>query len=343
MRVLYIEHQEADLLSALLYLGLCQELGHDNVVDWPWKDSLHGQIFRGHVPDTDIVNGIVAPYEWMTTLSGTKWSDEDVLKQIDVFDLVILASPRAQNTKLAKWLVGKAGRKNIKKLVILDGEDYTTPRWDLIEDLKPDVYFKLSMITDPPDIYPVQREKCEKNVRILPIPLALPYTDMPLVNKDIDIAFLGGNNWYFNRKEGTALSNDKPAKFVVEEKIRNEFPNKIFVGGSIPYDKYINMINRAKIAISVGGSGVEPLRTLEILACPNTMLIREDIRVLTPLPFIHNSTCAIFTSLDHLLEILHYYLNNEEKREQIAKNGNVFLRENFTLKARAQYLLKESC
>ncbi len=342
MRVLYIEHQEADLMSALMYLGICEELGSENVVDWPWKDTFHGETFKGHVPDTSIIDGIVGPYSWMPSFPGKKWNDDEIVQNIKEFDLVILASPRPQNTRLVKWLVDTVGRKVINKLVILDGEDYTTVRWDIIEYISPDVYFKLSMVQNPLDVYPSQRMNMQGLIKLIPIPLALPVNTLPTVEKDIDIAFLGGNNWYADRTEGFSVQDLTLSKPVFEAKIKAEFPDKKFVCGNLPYNEYMQTINRAKVAISVSGSGLEPLRTYEILSCQGTMLIRENIPVITPLPFINKDNCAIFNTQDDLIDAIRYYLNNENERNRIAINGNKFLQDNFTPRTVAQYLLREA-
>ena len=38
MRVLYIDHPEADFLSAIVFMGLCEQLGPGSVVD-NWQRS----------------------------------------------------------------------------------------------------------------------------------------------------------------------------------------------------------------------------------------------------------------------------------------------------------------
>jgi hypothetical protein len=342
MKVLYIDHVEADYLAAIVYLGLCQELGADNVVDWPWKDSYHGRSYEGPVPYPSPGSwGIANPFSWMPAQETHAWRFEEVFGGIGSFDLVILASPRTYNMGALETLLSRVGRGAIRKLIFMDGEDYTTIRWDVVERFRPEVYFKLSMTSNPFEIYTDAKARVASTTRLVPISLASPLEAVPAAPKDTDLVFFGGSNWRPRRQEGVAGDGPSP-KAALEARLRQEFLS--FQGGSLGYKEYIDALSRAKIAVCVGGSGLEPLRTYEILSCPDTLLVRENIDVISACPFMSGVDHVGFdgADIDGLVRTIQFYLSNEPERQKIAATGNRFLKEHHTPRARARYLLSEA-
>jgi Glycosyl transferases group 1 len=341
VKVLYIDHPEADVLSAIVFMGLCQELGAENVVDWPWKHTFHGQVYEGPIPyDPPGSRGVCAPFQWMTAQGGRPWSDDEVFARICEFDLVVLASPRAYDVADLDRLIARVGRHSLKRLVHVDGEDYTAVRWDLVERFKPSVYFKLSLTEHPVDGYAAFKASASAVVRLVPCPLASSLEIQP-VAKDIDVVFLGGGNWQPRRVENVPAVGP-PAKPALDERLAREFGS--FAGGYRGYADFITTINRAKIAISVGGSGMEPMRTYEILSCPGTLLARERIQVITPYPFIDGVNHVAFdgTSHDDIVRVLRQYLADEPARSRVAAAGNTLLKTHYTPRARARQILEEA-
>ena len=341
MKILFIDHVEPDFLAALLYTGLCEELGADNVVDWPWRPFYHGQCYVGPIPyDPPGNHGTTAPYPWVPVQSTRAWSEDEVASRISEFDVVALASPRAYNTAALAGLIGRVGRDALRRLVLIDGEDYTAVRWDMVERFRPSAYFKLSLSTAPFEVYTTERDRVAHTVRLLPIQLASPIGDAPAAAKDLDVAFLGGTNWRPHRVEGVPAG---PAhKAALDARLAQEFSS--FVGGNLPHDIYLSTLARARIAVCVGGSGLEPLRTYEILSCPGTLLVREQITVISPRPFVDGVDHVAFDGqdIDGLVAKIRHYLVNEPARASIAAEGNRLLREHHTPRARAKYLLAES-
>ena len=341
MKVLFVDHVEADYLSAITYLGLCQELGSYNVVDWPWKHSYHGQDYVGPIPyDPPGSIGRTTPFAWMPAQPGRQWCDDEVFNRIDEFDLVVLASPRAYGVDALAKLISRVGRGALRRLVMVDGEDYTAFRWDMIEQFRPSVYFKLSMSVKPYEVYHAAKARMQGLVRLVSFPLANPLGDVEPVDKDIDVVFFGGTNWRAYRREGEPTGPvESPA---LRARLASEFPN--FKGGHLPYSEYTAAVNRAKIAVCVGGSGLEPLRTYEILGCPGTLMVRENIETVTPYPFVDGVNCAAFdgTNHDDAVRVIRKYLDDEPARSRIAAAGNHHLKLHYTPRSRARQLLEES-
>jgi hypothetical protein len=341
MKVLFIDHVEPDYLAAIVYLGLCQELGPNNVVDWPYKITYHGGSYVGPIPYPPPGDwGVASPFPWMPAMSSRIWTASEVINSAREFDVVVLASPRAYSIDALQGLLGAVGRGAIRRLVLLDGEDYTAVRWDLVERFRPNVYFKLSMVKDPYEVYIGEKARVVGTTRLLPIPLASPLGELLPLSKETDVVFFGGGSWRPVRQEGVPAGPSPRA--ALEQRLRREFQS--FKGGVLEYNEYVSELCKAKIAVCVGGSGLEPLRTFEILSCPSTLLMRERIAVISPCPFVEGSDHVGFdgTDPDDLIRNIKYYLDNELERQRIATVGNLYLRTHHTPRARGQYLLAEA-
>lgn len=344
MKVLFLDHPEADFLSGQVYLGLCQALGPENVVDYPYKKSYHGVLHEyPSVYDrnpggtlwqswqaTDQGNvGKTGPFSWMIPQPGREWTEDEIVTRIADFDVVVLASPRPYNSAALSSLIRRIGRDKIRRLVMMDGEDYTTIRWDFVETYLPSVYFKREMVPDPVEIYPMQKRSVAGRVRVVPFPFASPLPAFQPVKKDIDVLFLGGGTWGGRNDACDAL--------------RREFGDR-FVGGvgvHYAYPEYLDAINRAKIAICVRGFGYDTLRFWEIPSF-QTMMVADKLPLIKPFPFQDGVHIAYFNDTQHLVETVRHYLSNDEGRERIAKAGHQWLREHHTAAARARQLLEEA-
>jgi len=338
MKILYVDHPEPDFMATLTYLGLCQVLGPENVIDWPYKDSYHGETYRGPIPyDPPHDQGVCAPYEWMPAQPGTRWKDEEVFDRLGDFDLVVLASPRKYGMAALDRLLA-VGRP--KRLVMTDGEDYTTVRWDCIERFRPSVYFKLSSVPNAVEVYHGEKARMLGHVRVLPYPMCSALSDVAKREKTVDVAFIGGGSWRIHRTEGAPMGPPDRERLV--ERLRKEFTS--LDTQARPYLQYIEALASARIAVCVGGHGIEPLRTLEILSCPETLLARERIPVVSPWPFVEEKHCVGWNGWDfeELIAKLRYYLEHEDQRLQIARSGNDLLKAHYTCRARAAYLLEEA-
>jgi hypothetical protein len=269
------------------------------------------------------------------------WSDAEVFGDIGMFDLVVLASPRAYNTRDLARLIDRVGRPALKRLVIVDGEDYTTVRWDLVEWFRPSVYFKLSLVEHPLEYYLDAKARVAHTVRVVPFPQATPLPSPAPVAKDLDVVFFGGGSWQPHRREGVPLT-EPSQRPVLEALLRQEFSS--FMGGYLGHAEYMAALNRARVAVCVGGSGIEPLRTYEILSCPGTLLARERIPVISPYPLVDGENHVAFdgTNKSDIVRVVREALADEPRRERIAADGNRLLNAHYTPLARAKQLLEEA-
>lgn len=342
MRVLYLDHPEADYLSALVFRGLCEELGPENVVDWPWMPHFHGQVSEPMVPygpGGSPIKGVCGPYSWMPKNEQAAWSDERVLAELSSFDLVILASPRAYNTQRMRTI----DRSRLRRFVMLDGEDYTTPRWDLIQEFQPSVYFKTSLVPNPPDPYPSQRTAMQSRVRVVPCPLTTSFFEPPFAEKQYDVCFLGGSNWFGSRREGVE-ENRTPVKAVVEAELRRRLPNARLMLGHVPYDQYTPLLAASRIAICVSGHGLEGMRTFEAMSCPDTLVVREALPQITPWPMVDGEHCVTYQNHEEIAGLCETVLDplHAGSLKRISKNGFDLVWQHYTPRTRARYILDEA-
>jgi hypothetical protein len=333
MKVLFLDHPEADFLAAALFMGLCEELGAENVVDFPFKLSYHGQVHRYMSPyraadrgyDTNIPEGCppqdvgtTGPFDWMPAQGGREWSRDEVIAALQrrEFDLVILASPRKYNVTALADFIATLGRDKLPPIAMVDGEDYTHIRYDLTDQFRPAVYLKRELLATEP----------RTALRIEPFPLASPIPPREPVPKDIDILFLGGASW--------------PGRQAVYDVLQKEFGNRFVGGGGRGYMDYLHAIARAKVAISVRGHGYDTLRYWEIPSMPGTLLLSDKLPIVRCYPFEHGVTALFFDGTHALLEAVRCALEDESWRQQMAQAGNAWLREHHTGRARARQLLQ---
>ncbi len=334
VRVLFIDHIEADYLSAMVFKGLCEELGPHSVVDWPYKGSLHGETDRypnlyanpRGDPNLGGPEGVTSPFPWMIGVApnGRHWSDDEVFNRIDEFDLVILAAPRRLNREALERLIPRVGRGALRRLVMIDGEDHSVVSHEHIARFAPAVYFKRELFV----IGQVG------STRVLPCSQVAPWDVLPVTPpprdhpRTIDVVFLGGQN---------CPGGKAPFAAAVHRVTSN------CLTGYVAYSEFLEALASARIAISIRGHGTESGRFWEILAAEGTMLFADRQPILRgDHPLVDGVHCAYFDSPEELERKLRVYLTDEVLRRAVATNGYAHLRAHHTTRARARDILRES-
>jgi len=341
-RVLFVEHPESDYLSAVLYMGLCELLGPDNVCDFPHKPSYHGRahtfpspyervvwpedmsLVPAHArPPGPLPEGVAytGPFEWMVPSPSEERSMGQVLEELltGEFDLVILASPRKYAIDALASLVQQLAPPRMPPTVLVDGEDYQDIRHDLVERFKPAAYCKRELLSG---------KTCAAALH--PLPLACPLWPLPQeeVSKDVDVAFLGG---------GSSAQREE-----VCQALRSEFGDRFAgaVGGHVSHRQYLASLARARVAVSVRGHGYDTLRYWEIPAMPGTLMAADACPLVRPEPFQHGRDSLVFHDTQDLVVHVRWALDDESRRAELARAGNEHLRRHHSAPARAAQLLK---
>jgi hypothetical protein len=323
MRVLFCDHPEGDFLSAMLFKGLCEELGESNVVDWPWKASFHGETDRYPSVYEGGGEGITGPFAFMPAFTaGRRWSEDEVADGIAGFDLVILASTRAYNDAALTRLLARVGRAAVRRLVVVDTEDHDAIASDHVRRFQPSVYFKRELlVTSPREV---------GGVPIEPLGFAAPMPVLPSTTppgrtpKDIDVVFLGGDNF----------PGGKPP---LEAAVRRVTSN--VVAGRLGYQQYLDTLARARCLIMTRGYGWDCLRFWEFVASEGTLLVADRQPLVRSHPYVDGQHVALFGSPDELEGQLRRYLHDEPRRARVAAAGYAWTLAHHTCRARAAWML----
>lgn len=330
MKLLYLSHPETDYGAENLYHGLCQLLGAENVVDFPYHYTFHGKV--EHLQNAEVRNylagntasplakgGYSAPLHWMPAYEGTEYSYEEI-KRLG-FDIILLPSPREVNLHFADRL--KRDNCLEGNFVFADFEDSPFIRYDIIDYFKPLCIFKSNLVSRTSDIHP--------------LPMASPVVDNPKYEhilsapKKMDVyARLGLT--IMDRRIFLNLLRNRDVLHVAN----------IFVNSDhVPYVQYLWEIAASKIAICMRGHGHITVRHFEIPSF-DTLMFMESLQAKVPYPFEDGKTCIIFDPYDirDFFRKVEYYLENQSERERIAKAGREHLKKYHTCRARAQQFLE---
>jgi spore maturation protein CgeB len=144
----------------------------------------------------------------------------------------------------------------------------------------------------------------------------------PLLNKNYTIK-IWGNGW----KNNEVLA---AAGIQVDEK---------YLHGELDFDKTNDVYSSAKIILGFQNNDLElTQRTYEVLAAEGFLLAPASQAISER--FIHKKHLITSSSPEETLELVDYYLKNEEERKQIARNGQQEVVENHTYKMRAALILE---
>lgn len=130
--------------------------------------------------------------------------------------------------------------------------------------------------------------------------------------KDIDVSFIGSDR-YPDRREYISILQKTIKSFVFRGGQREE---------NLSEFEYADLIKRSKISINFSGNpegfSQSKGRVFEILACNS--LLMESANLSTK-KILNNDEYVEFSSIDDLIEKIKYYLNNDDKRIEIARKG----------------------
>ncbi len=331
-KVLYLTHPEQDFGEGFLFTGLCQVLGDENVITYPYKKTYYGETADDYILD-DGKTGYTQPTAWVVPKKPNKWEYDEIKKRMDEFDIIVLSSPRTYAVRAAEQIL-RDFNGIPKPLIFTEHEDGDNIRHDIINKFHPCVVFK--------------REMTELTKGVFPLPFSCSYEGLPRYSdeeKEIDVFALFGNTHELRAKTVAKILDARLERrgyniHVGIDTGLHEYRKSFF---QIPpmqtWKKYMESIAKSKIAIAVRGWGRDTVRRWEIPAY-NTMMLECDCGVLTPYPFVDKVTCAKFKEdLSDLIDKIIYYLEHDEERKAIAARGHEHLLKYHTNEKRAEYFL----
>lgn len=372
MRVLYALSPIPDFGESVVFKGLQEALGKENVSEIPYKFAYHGypggkvysrnptiQKFIREKPNSSNAEFFrtityVDSFKWMITdavpLSAEEAGirDAQILESLDEFDVLFFSTQ-----EISTWLVAKALERRAIPTALVDCADDDGLLLDLLDRFASIAYFKTGL---------VRREWFPEHSDKLYDPAVHPkvhgiFYSSPIIGTPYQEQDDSWENKTFDFHVSLALTHESRAHIYshlqtidrsrasiqdidgidfIQNWTRRSLP-------MTPYEQYTEEIAKSKIAISAGGHslGRHPFRHFEIPSF-RTMLLCQEPLVEYPHPFKDGEHCVFFDPYDRndFLGKLEYYLSHDDDCRQIADAGYEHLMKYHTSKARAEQMIE---
>ncbi|NUM56500.1 MAG: glycosyltransferase family 1 protein [Candidatus Hydrogenedentes bacterium] len=290
-----------------LYDGLCQVLGAENVVEYPWKPTLHGQNKEAAVS-----------YPCWFEYPGKPRSADEIVGELRAgrFDLIVFAD-FVQMNKQDDVLRMLDAAPDVP-VAVYDPWDDGSATQDVAKTYLGGraiaAYFKREMLA------------ClDYGPNAFPLPFGYPDRHVPKTvngNRATDLFWagkrlFGTRSLYLDHLHGV-LGRSLDQKLSQEE--------------------YRRAIAGARIGLSFFGFGFDTVRYWE-LAAHGCMILAERPLIRIPFNFVEGESAVFFDDLPELEEKLAYYLAHEDEADRIGKAGREHFLNHHTTSARARQFL----
>jgi len=326
MKILYLTHPESDYGDYMLFDGLCRELGDDQIVTFPFKQSYYGQVDNGYILDDGKV-GCTAPGSFMEARSAAPHEFADIRRMLMAreFDLIVLAAPRTYALR-ALADIFERGDAHRTPLVICDGQDDDLIRDDLVRKYDARAYFKREHLTDRTEVH---------GKPLWPLPFSI------LSPPGIE---MGNETWEAkDRDVFFAYGQTHPDRDRAHEQLGylSSTQDLLYDGGTHHFvlAEYHERIGKSRIALSVRGYGRDTVRFWEILGHKTALFAwRNEQR--HPNMLRNEEHCIWFDGVEDLLAQVRYWLARPEELWAMTLRGHAYAREHHTTQARARWFLE---
>lgn len=306
-RILVLNHGWYDYGLDTLIHGLCELLGAENVIDYPWKPTLHGQS-----PES------ANDYPCVFAYPGRPAGVPALIAEIEQgrFDFILYADVVSyQHREQVRALV-KAAR-HIPLVLYDTWDDCHIPMPLLREYLggrRFDLCFKRELLAG------VAYESD-------PLPLPFSYPEM-LVSQGVPGPKSEPFFWAGKRDYGL--------RQLYIPYLQQRFGRDMM--GSYSQQAYQTALRGSRIGLSFFGCGFDTVRYWEVPA-NGVMLLAERLPIQIPHDFVDGVSAVFFDDLPDLENKLDYYLRHPELTDAIAAAGHAHYRRYHTSIARARQFL----
>ncbi|MGC9069043.1 MAG: glycosyltransferase family protein [Thermoprotei archaeon] len=375
MRVLFVNSLEPNQ-GDFYFLGLKKLVGEKNVVEYPYKPLYHCYINNGALVAKDLQGNIVAkedvyhgtvkynmvnyPVPKIFCLLGSEKYTISDFPDLTDYDLIICNFLRGDTPLILKKIFSHINVE-IPPIIFIDGEDDFYVR-NLYKKKYIIRYFKREVLTRFPEnfhwylINSVKRYflKTMNNVsnpyylkfnkliyiaydnhltKINPLNLTIPdYGFNPNYNSKIyDISFI--------------VNPTSPLRIKVYYELlrisrKHKLNSFLYLGESfssgIPWYKYVKIIAKSKLSVSIPGGGFDTYRYWEI-PYHGTALISWEPWIKIPDNFINEESAIFFKKINELEKRILDYLKSD-RWESISKNGREHFLQKHTPEKRVRYI-----
>jgi hypothetical protein len=306
-RILIISHDFSDYGLDTLYHGLCNFIGPQNVVEFPWKPTLHGKN-----PEATV------GYPCFFNYPGNSQSVADLVGELSRgrFDLILYADAiQMARQGEVRRLLSAAPRV---PLILYDTwDDCYTPLRRIADYLGRKnfaVHFKREML-DGVDYGP----------RTFPLPFGYP-----------EMLIHGGSHGSRDRAVFWAGKNEyglRPLYIPALERHLDQSFSRRYA-----QDEYRRALVGSRIGLSFFGCGFDSVRYWELPA-HGVMLLAERPPIRIPYNFKEGISAVFFNDLPQMIEKLDFSLQQPEWADRIAAQGREHFLRYHTSTARARQFL----
>lgn len=307
-RVLFILHPRPHYGLDILYDGLCRVLGEENVLDYPYKPSLHG------APPAEYVH-----YPCTFNRPGVPIPLAQLLADIERgrFDFIVFGDCEAgMPLEDARAIAQAAGDKTpIFVYDALDAAMNLRPRMlGFLGVERVAGYFKREMLAC-----------ADYGPNSFPLPFAYPDGRVgPPPGTPRPKALF----WAGHRMSGL--------RRLFLERIESRFGLKL--DAVYPQDEYVRALHEHRLGLNCFGFGFDTVRYWELPA-HGCMLLSERLPIRIPYNFRDGESAVFFDDLESLESKLAHYLDAPEECAAIAATAHAHLLHHHTGAARARHCL----
>jgi len=306
-RLLFLVHGASDYGSDTLYDGLCALIGDAQVVEFPWKPTLHGQ----HRERT-------MGYPCYFERRGAAQSIGEIIAALEAgaFDCVIYSDTLGTLDPAMVARLAQAGRK--VPWFVLD-------QWDQLGDYRGEIGARLGGVV--PRAW-FKREKllgADYGAATHALPFAYPE------------AYAGpAPDWSAREEFFWAGKAACGTRALMLAHVQRHFG--FDTAARFTQDEYRARLRTSLIGLSLFGNGFDTVRYWELPA-HGVMLLAERPPIEIPNNFVDGESAVFFDDLAGLEERLAYCLTHPDEALRIAQAGHLHWQKHHTTRARAADLL----
>ena len=355
MKILYLTPSHIDYLSDQIYVGLCQNLGWDSIIDYPYKAIYHNPEKK----DPSLPQN-----------PGQHYQLEEIISELQkhAFDFVILSAIRKEPLEALEALSHQCA---LPPLILLDGDDGVEINTQLFKKYRFSLYFKreflhtnghsLGHLHNRWKAYGVTKSISDRT-HPLPFSAILNGTSSHHGNhQDLDISFVGIASHRNRISAVNILQNATDLKFegkvfagpttrksklaqgtfkILQAKLQGDpYPTEEEQNEKLSYDEYFRLLARSKMGLSIRGAGFDTVRYWEIVAAKR-LLVSEKPYIYIPHNFEHGKH-ALFCrpDLSDLLPLIRQYVHDEGFCQTMIEQAYQHLLRYHTCEQRAKQFL----
>lgn len=308
-RLLYLSHPESDYQADLLYDGMRRILGAEQVIEYPWKPTVHGERLEE-------ANGYPCTFHW-----------PDPPRPLE--EVVRMAAEGAFDAILVSDTLGTLPVEEVRAILAAAP---TVPRfivdtWDECGNYQDNIsetlglgriagYFKREMIAG-----------LNYGPNACPLPLSYPDDRIPE-----RLSWDGRSGVFF---AGKLMGG---ARRLQLSWLGAQLPISGGAGVSYSQEEYTSMLGKQLMGLCPFGNGFDTVRYWELPA-HGVLLAAERSPLVIPNDFVDGKHAVLYDHVGELREKLEYYLAHPSEAIAIAQAGHGRLREFHTSSARARQFL----